>query len=100
MGTSAYQLSPFKAKMAMAVRTKNTHWIMREITRRHWLTLGAEYGVVTPDGRGVAALLDELVTRTPEVVRTVRAMLPQQFPTKVADHILNGLQAMAAKLAS
>lgn len=99
IGTGANQLSPFKAKMAMAVRSKNTHWAMRDIARRHWLTMGAEYGVVTSDGRGPEVVLNEMVTQTPEVVRTVRAQLPKRFPEHVADSILSGLQVAANKLA-
>lgn len=99
IGTGANQLSPFKARMAMAVRSKNAHWIMRDITRRHWLAVGAEHGVVAPDGRGAEAVLDDMVTRTPEVVRTVRAQLPKGFPEHLADSILDGLQAAADKLA-
>ena len=39
------------------------------------------------------------VTQTPEVVRPVRAMLPEKFPEHVAENILNGLQAATDKLA-
>jgi serine/threonine-protein kinase HipA len=99
IGTGANQLSPFKAKMAMAVRSKNTHWVMRDIVRRHWLAVGTEHGVVAPDGRGAEAILDVMVAQTPEVVRTVRALLPERFPQPVADSILNGLQAAADMLA-
>lgn len=99
IGTGANQLSPFRAKMAMAVRSKNPHWVMREILRRHWLTVGAEHGVVAPDGRGAEAVVDDLVARTPGVVMTVRALLPAGFPMYVADTIFNGLQEAADKLA-
>lgn len=99
MGTRANQLSPFKARMAMAVRSKNPHWAMRDILRRHWLAMGAEHGVVAPDGRGAEAVVDDLVARTPGVVKTVRALLPAGFPMYVADAILDGLQQAADKLA-
>ena len=99
IGTRANQLSPFKARMAMAVRSKNSHWVMRDILRRHWLTMGAEHGVVAPDGRGAEAVVDDLVARTPGVVKTVRALLPAGFPMYVADAILDGLQQAADKLA-
>lgn len=85
--------------MAMAVRSKNPHWVMREILRRHWLTVGAEHGVVAPDGRGAEAVVDDLVARTPGVVMPVRALLPAGFPMYVADTIFNGLQEVADKLA-
>ncbi|NGM87604.1 type II toxin-antitoxin system HipA family toxin [Parapusillimonas sp. SGNA-6] len=99
IGTGANQLSPFKAKMAMAVRSKNAHWVMRDIARRHWVAAGAQYGVVAPDGRGAEAVLDDMVSRTPEVVRAVRGHLPKRFPKHVADSILDGLLAAADKLA-
>jgi serine/threonine-protein kinase HipA len=99
IGKSANQLSPFKAKMAMAVRSKNTHWAMWDIVRRHWLAVGKEHGIVAPDGRGAEVVLDDMVEKTPEVVRSVRALLPENFPEHVADSILNGLQVAADKLA-
>jgi serine/threonine-protein kinase HipA len=99
IGRGANQLSPFKAKMAVAVRSKNTHWVMRDIVRRHWLAVGKEHGVMAPDGRGAEIVLDDIVTKIPEVVRSVRAMLPDKFPEHVADSILNGLQVAADKLA-
>ncbi|QIM48349.1 type II toxin-antitoxin system HipA family toxin [Pusillimonas sp. DMV24BSW_D] len=99
IGRGANQLSPFKAKMAMAVRSKNTHWVMRDIVRRHWLAVGKEHGIVAPDGRGAEVVLGDMVEKTPEVVRSVRAMLPEKFPEHVANSILSGLQGAADKLA-
>lgn len=52
------------------------------------------------DGRSPEVVLDDIVARTPEVVRSVRAMLPEKFPEHVADSILNGLQVAADKLAT
>lgn len=100
MGSGANQLSPFRTKMAMAVRSKNEHRVMRDILRRHWIAVGTEHGVVSHDGLGVEHVLDGLVARTPEVVRTVRARLPAGFPQQVADSILDGLLAAADKLAN
>lgn len=99
LGEGPGKLSPFRAKMAMAVRSKNPHWIMRDIQRRHWLAVGKRYGVVTTDGRGAQFVVDDLITRTPNVVRVVRAKLPQGFPEDLADSILGGLQAAADRLA-
>lgn len=99
IGTGTNQLSPFKAKMAMAVRSKNAHWLMRNIVRRHWLAVGAAHGVVAADGRSTEVVLDDIVAKTPEVVRSVRALLPERFPDHVANSILNGLQHAADKLA-
>jgi len=39
LGDGPGKLSPFKAKMAMAIRSKNAHWKIREILRRTgWLS--------------------------------------------------------------
>ncbi|MEF7615119.1 type II toxin-antitoxin system HipA family toxin [Aquincola sp. MAHUQ-54] len=99
LGEGPGRLSPFKARMAMAVRAKNAHWKMREIQRRHWLAVGERHGVVTADGRGAAFVLDELVARTAETAASVRASLPEGFPTALADSVLDGLHAAAEKLA-
>src|SRR3546814_19834962 len=72
LGEGPGRLSPFRAKMAMAVRSKNAHWRIRDIKRRHWLEVGKRHGVVSPDGREAQFIVDDLVNRTPEVVSTVR----------------------------
>jgi len=100
LGEGQGKLSPFRAKMAMAVRSKNPHWLMRDIRRRHWLTVGERYGITTDDGRDVHHILDDLITRTPEVIRMVRNRLAPDFPEALADSILHGLQAMADRLAT
>ncbi len=100
LGEGPSKISPHKAKLAMAVRTKNAHWKMKDILRRHWLDLGARHGVVTADGRPAQAVLDDLVARTPEALDQVRAQLPPAFPAEVADSILAGAQGAAARLAA
>lgn len=86
--------------MAIAVRSKNTHGKMRDIVRRHWLGERERHGVVSPDGRVGRFVVDNLVERTPQVIRTVRAQLPKDFAIVLADSILNGLQEAADKLAN
>ena len=100
IGTGANQLPPYKVKMAMAVRSKNPHWVMRHIHRRHWVAIGQRYGITHPDGGRVEDLLDELVAETPEVIRRMRALLPAGFPPAVAAPILHGLNATAGQLAT
>jgi serine/threonine-protein kinase HipA len=96
LGMGPNQISPFKVKLAMAVRGKNAHWKMSEIQRRHWVALGSRHGVVTADGRPAEALLDDLVTRTPEVITRIQGELPEGFPQALANSILDGL-AQASK---
>lgn len=97
LGEGPGKISPFKAKMAMAVRSKNAHWKMRDILRRHWLALGARHGIVTDDGRQVQFILDDLIARTPGIVDAVRAKLPVGFPEQMADSILSGLRNAAKR---
>jgi serine/threonine-protein kinase HipA len=99
LGEGSTKMSAHKAKMAMAVRSKSAHWKMKDILRRHWVALGARHGVVTEDGRQVQFLIDDVVDRTPAVIRAVRGRLPDRFPEQVADSILNGLQGAANRLA-
>jgi serine/threonine-protein kinase HipA len=99
LGEGPARISPQRAKMAMAVRSRNAHWRMRDILRRHWVALGNRHGIVTGEGRQVEALIDDIIARTPSVIDAVRAQLPPDFPETVADSILPGLQAAACKLA-
>jgi serine/threonine-protein kinase HipA len=98
MGKGANMLSPYKANFALAVRSKNAHWVMRHIERRHWVQLGLEYGIVSLDGQSVDAVLDDLASRTPEVLNTVKAKLPDSFPASVSEPISDGLLACADRL--
>jgi serine/threonine-protein kinase HipA len=100
LGQGPGKLASLKAKMAMAVRSKNAHWRMREILRRHWQVLGTRHGVVTADGRAVQYLIEDVVARTPAVTAAVRAQLPEEFPMSMADAVLGGLQDAANRLAS
>lgn len=76
----------------MAVRSENAHWKMRDILRRHSVALGERHGILTEAGRDVELLIDDVVARTPAVIATVRAALPQGYPASVADGIFEGLQ--------
>ena len=100
LGEGPNKLSPFRAKMAMAVRSRNAHWKMGDIKRRHWDSLGERYGVVTSDGRPARHIVDELMASTPAVIAKVRGVLPPSFPQRLANIIFNGLQAAAETLAS
>lgn len=100
LGEGPNKLSPFRAKMAMAVRSRNAHWKMRDIQRRHWDSLGERFGVITADGRPARHIVDELVASTPAVIAKVRGLLPPSFPQRLANSILAGLQAAANQLAS
>lgn len=99
IGDALNKLSDHKVKMAMAIRSNNAHWKMREILPRHWLTLGKRYGVLGDDRQAVETLISDIVERTPTVIASIEAMLPSGFPEHVADPILRGLEREARRLA-
>ena len=99
LGNGPSQVSPYRVRLAMALRAGNVHWKMREIRQRHWLGIGRRHGIMTEDGQGAAAIIGDLVQRTPGVIETVSAALPAGFPARLADRVLAGLQEAARRLA-
>jgi len=99
LGEGQGKLSPFKAKMAMAVRSKNAHWQMRDILRRHWVALGTRHGVLDETARAAEHLIDDIAARTPEVIAKVRSQLPKGFPAPLADAVFDGMKAASKRLA-
>jgi serine/threonine-protein kinase HipA len=99
VGEGPGRLSEHKIRMAMAIRTTNAHWKMKEIHRRHWLELGKRFGVLDDEGWEMEAILEGLITRTPKVVADIEAGMPAGFPEHVAGPVLRGLQQAANQLA-
>jgi serine/threonine-protein kinase HipA len=91
-------LSEHKIRMAMAIRSTNAHWKMKEIHRRHWLALGKRFGVLDDDGRDMEAIVEDIIERTPRVIADVTAALPPSFPEHVASSVLRGLERAASQL--
>jgi serine/threonine-protein kinase HipA len=71
----------------MALRTKNAHYRMAEIQRRHW----NEVAKANALGSDFEAVIQRLVAITPEVIESVSRELPAGFPTIVSERIFNGL---------
>ena len=99
VGEGPGRLSEHKIRMAMAIRSANAHWKMKEIQRRHWLALGKRFGVLEDDGRDIEAILGEIIDQTPGVIAQVEAGLPTGFPEHVASPVLRGLERAARQLA-
>ncbi|ROZ64955.1 HipA domain-containing protein [Ramlibacter sp. WS9] len=92
IGNGANQLSPRRAKLAMALRSKNVHYHLHEVHTRHWQLLAAQSGVPGAFDRMVA-----LVRAVPDALDTVEASLPEGFPLKVWKPIRAGVLAHAAR---
>lgn len=94
LGGGANQLSPHKAKLAMAFRAKNTHYKLKDIVPRHFFDVAEKLGL----GDEIQSMLEEIVSDTPKVIRDVSALLPEGFPEFVSEPIFTGLQASADKI--
>jgi serine/threonine-protein kinase HipA len=83
-----------KLKLAMAVRSKNAHYRMAHIQRRHWNGVAKANGL----GEDFEPVIQQFVTQTPRAVEAVSARLPAGFPTAVSERIFNGLLAQTKRL--
>jgi serine/threonine-protein kinase HipA len=94
IGSKANQLPWREASLAMAVRGKNAHYRLHEIQRRHFNEVARRSGV----GADAEPLINELVDSLPQVIASVNAGLPGDFPAEVSDPILQGLDQAGRRL--
>lgn len=90
------KLSKKKAKLAMAVRSKNTHYQIDEIQRRHWNEMARRCGL----GLNAENLIEALIDKTPSVIKQVTGLLPKDFPEHISTPVFEGLQNAANRLAA
>lgn len=94
IGKGANHIQWQDAKLAMAFRTKNAHYKLSHIQRRHFNGVAAKFGL----GENAESIIDEILQTTPNVIETVEGVLPVGFPEQVADSILQGLGKSAERL--
>lgn len=97
IGNGRNQISPRRVKLAMAVRSKNVHYLISEIRRRHWVAQGRR---VTLAAEEVEEMIDTLTGKTEAVIENVAAQLPNGFPEHVSDKIFDGMRRHSEKLAA
>ena len=85
IGKKANQLPYQKAKMAMAVRSKNAHYKLSEIHRRHWQDLAQRSGV-----EGAWDAMQNMAQRVDGVLSQLERDLPVAFPARMAQAIFDG----------
>ncbi|MGG4775770.1 type II toxin-antitoxin system HipA family toxin [Paenalcaligenes sp. Me52] len=95
VGSGANHVHLRNVKMAMALRTKNTHYRMNDIYRRHWLRVGEQYVGVEP----TMAILGELPSIVESAITAVQELVPEGFPVHIADTIFEGVRSNLARLA-
>ncbi|WP_299696999.1 type II toxin-antitoxin system HipA family toxin [Hydrocarboniphaga sp.] len=96
LGTSKGNISPHKAKMAMAVEGKNRHYLWHSIQPRHWQETAKRCGMVA----AYQSLRDELIQQTNPAIEKASKKIPSGFPGAVADSIIDGLKLSRDRLAS
>lgn len=94
LGTSKNQLSPQKAKMAMAVMGGNRHYKWVEFRRHHWITTAQKCGL----GTKINELIDAVLAQIPDALDKADSEIPRGFPPGVADSIFQGVLESAKKL--
>lgn len=90
IGSGANQLAFKKAKLAMAVRSKNPHYKLNDIQTRHWKQLAKAYGV--------GGLWEQMIAMTSSVdtaLERVAGRLPDTFPMGVWNPIADGVKRQA-----
>lgn len=95
IGSGPNHLAWQKAELAMAVRSKNAHWKLKDIRPRHWEGMARAAGLQDAEG-----LIDEVLTQVPSVLAQVGANLPKNFPMRITDKIFAGIEQQAKVLAA
>jgi serine/threonine-protein kinase HipA len=96
IGNKSNQIPLQKARLAMAMHSKNTHYKIVEIKRRHFNELATQMGI----GTDASAIIDDVITRTPRVIETVESKLPKTYPASLSSAIFKGLSIAAKQLAT
>ncbi|BDB24316.1 hypothetical protein Tamer19_16310 [Cupriavidus sp. TA19] len=97
IGKGKNQLAPQRARLAMALHGKNSHYAIQEIQRRHWFAQGQRIGF-SPDD--VGSMLDQVVSQTSLAIDTAGSALPPEFPMDLANAIFDGMRRQQRRLAA
>jgi serine/threonine-protein kinase HipA len=88
IGKGANRLQRQRAKLAMAVHSKNVHYLIDEIQVRHWQTVALQSGV-----EGAWESMRALVAQVGAALEKVEGELPDSFPAQVWTSIRDGMLA-------
>jgi serine/threonine-protein kinase HipA len=97
MGNGRNEFSPRRVKLAMSVRSRNAHYLISEIRRRHWVAQGQRATLATEE---VEEMIDTITGKTEAVIENVAAQLPKGFPQDVSEKIFDGMRRQSKKLAA
>lgn len=92
VGKGRGQLHLRDVRLAMALRSKNTHYDNYSIRARHWHDLAMKNG-----GPAVWEAMRGLVEQVEEALDAVEARLPETFPDRIWTPIADGMRSQAKK---
>ena len=95
IGRGANKLDRHRAGLAMALRSKNAHYLFKDIHTRHWHELAMKSG-----GPKVWEAMLTLVESVDQALITVEAKLPNDFPPYTWETISTGMRAEARRFLS
>ena len=94
-GRGANRMDSRKARLAMAVEGGNRHYLIHDIHRWHWVGMAESLGL----GDRIAAMIEDLIERTPRALDALSKRLPEDFPAPLFDSVANGVMAAVEGLA-
>lgn len=92
IGNGPNLLSYRRAKLAMAIRSKNTLYHLHEIQTHHWQALARQAGMPEAFDQMVG-----MVLQVPDALERVEAVLPPGFPPSVFRSIRRGMLEQAER---
>jgi serine/threonine-protein kinase HipA len=95
IGTGRNQISPRKARLAMAVRGTSNYYLIEKIQRRHWIAQAQQVGL---GALAAEQLMAEVIEATEGVIEKASRRLPDDFPADLAEAIFAGMRRQCAKL--
>jgi len=91
-GNGPNQFQPRKAGLAMAIRSKNAHYLLHTIQSRHWHGLAMKNG-----GIEVWNAMLEMAASVDDALDEVEALLPADFPEWTWESISQGMRSEARR---
>jgi serine/threonine-protein kinase HipA len=93
LGHGRGKLAPEKIRMAMAVTGKNRHYHWKGIQARHWIETAKRHGL-----GDMKQIMADVIARTPTAMERMRNVVPADFPGRIADAILGGIETRVEQL--
>jgi serine/threonine-protein kinase HipA len=96
IGKGRHQISPQKAKLAMAIRGSTNYYQIEKIQRRHWIAQAQQVGLGAAEA---GRMIEKVVGAVDAVIAEVSQLLPGDFPMDAAESIFEGMRRHAPRLA-